>query len=277
MSGASKLSKNKEKCYSTKSNYDMDDLDLLSNRNNRNLDRLDFIDEGDEWNAIVKYNRKIHDDEKIENKQKDLEIKRRTKEDLDNQIRQKIKRINEEHLKNNEYDSILLNHCGFLEEIEKKKHQEVKDRIMKEKDNRDKQLLDEKYRKKVEVLKEKKYEKEYVKSIVSELEKDKQIQLHKRMEERETMLKTMKENELNKIRQLDYKEKERLSDIRSTEEFVRVLDRQDQERNEYFKKIERNANNFVNKNATTVLNDLEINKKDDDDKMKNYLAEKEKR
>ena len=148
---------------------------------------------------------------------------------------------------------------------------------MKEKDNRDKQLLDEKYRKKVEVLKEKKYEKEYVKSIVSELEKDKQIQLHKRMEERETMLKTMKENELNKIRQLDYKEKERLSDIRSTEEFVRVLDRQDQERNEYFKKIERNANNFVNKNATTVLNDLEINKKDDDDKMKNYLAEKEKR
>lgn len=277
MSGASKLSKNKEKCYSTKSNYDMDDLDLLSNRNNGNLDRLDFIDEGDEWNAIVKYNRKVHDEEKTENKQKDLEIKRRTKEDLDNQIRQKIKRINEENLKNNEYDSILLNHCGFLEEIEKKKHQEVKDRIMKEKDNRDKQLLDEKYRKKVEVLKEKKYEKEYVKSIVSELERDKQIQLHKRMEERESMLRTMKENELNKIRQLDYKEKERLSDIRSKEEFVRVLDRQDQERNEYFKKIERNANNFINKNATSVLNDLEINKKDDDDKMKNYLAEKEKR
>lgn len=264
-------------CGSKNTNHDLDELDILSNRNYRSIERFDFPNEQDEWNAIVKYNRKLYEEEKKNNKLKDLEIRKRIREDLDNQIRQKLKRSYEEVQKNRDYDEIMLNHCQFLDELEQKRNQELKQRVQREKENRDKQLQDEKQRKKIEILKEKKYDREYVKNIQSELEKEKQIQLKKRLDERELMFDTIKENELNKKRAMENKERERLSDIKATEEYAKVLDRQEQERNEYFKRIERNANNFVNKMAETVLSSIEAKNKEEEERMRLFLIEKERR
>jgi hypothetical protein len=155
MSGASQLSKYNEKKTLTE---ELEELESLSNK--KPLCRYDFSNEGDEWNAICLLNQKMFEEEKKMNKMKDIDIKRRTKDDLDNQIRQKLKRLNEEHMKNIEYDRILLNHNEYLNGIEQQKQQEMKAKILKEKENRDKQLKDEKTRKKIDILKEKKYEKE---------------------------------------------------------------------------------------------------------------------
>jgi hypothetical protein len=161
MSGASQLSKYNDKKTLTE---ELEELESLSNK--KPLCRYDFSNEGDEWNAICLLNQKMFEEEKKLNKLKDIDIKRRTKDDLDNQIRQKLKRLNEEHMKNIEYDRILLNHNDYLNELEKHKHHEMKSKILKEKENRDKQLKDEKTRKKIEILKEKKYEKELGKYII---------------------------------------------------------------------------------------------------------------
>jgi hypothetical protein len=245
---------------------------------NKNLERLNFSGEGDdEWNKIVKYNQKLYQEENLNNKLKDIEIKKRIREDLDNQIRQKLKRNKDEFVKEKEYDEIILNHCNFMENLEKQRQIETRDRLAKEKENRDKQLFDEQKRKKMEILKEKKYDREYVKNILSEIEKDKQIQMKRRIDERELMFNTIRENKLNKQRQMENKERERLNDIKSTEEYAKVLDRQEQERNEYFKKIERNANNFINKMAENVINEMEYKNKEEEQKMKTYLEEKEAR
>ena len=83
---------------------------------------MDFSAEGDEWNAMAQYNKKLFEEEKINEKIKDREVKRRTKEDLDNQVKQKLKREYEESLKAKEYDKALLKHLKDLEEIERKKH-----------------------------------------------------------------------------------------------------------------------------------------------------------
>ena len=53
-------------------------------------------DQKDEWNAIVAYNKKLYEEELKNNKLKELEIKRRIREDLDNQIRQKLRKTHEE-------------------------------------------------------------------------------------------------------------------------------------------------------------------------------------
>lgn len=160
MSGASQLSKfNDKKIFS----QELEDLELLSQK--KPLSRFDFSNECDEWNAICLYNHKVFEEEKKLNKLKDLDIKRRTKDDLDNQIRQKLRRLNEDHCKNIECDNILLSHNEYLNDLERKKQQEIKAKILKEKENRDKQLKDEKTRKRVEVLKEKKYEKELGKHV----------------------------------------------------------------------------------------------------------------
>lgn len=159
MSGASHLSKFNEKGVNQQVNEE-DDLELLSVSSRKPLKRYDFSQEGDEWNAICQFNRKLYEEEKKMNKLKDWELKRRTKEDLDNQIRQKLNRIHDEQLKNREYDQIQYNHTLYLNEIERQKQIEIKNKILKEKENRDKQMKDEKMRKKIELAKERKYDKE---------------------------------------------------------------------------------------------------------------------
>ena len=74
---------------------------------------------------------------------------------------------------------------------------------------------------------------------------------------------------------MENKERERLNDIRATGEYAKVLDRQEQERIDYFKKIERNANNFINKMAENVICEMENKNKEEEQKMKAYLQEKE--
>ena len=59
--------------------------------NERNFIRIDFSDVGDEWQALAKYNKKIYEQQLKEEKEKDAEVKKRTREDLDNQIKQKLK------------------------------------------------------------------------------------------------------------------------------------------------------------------------------------------
>jgi len=159
MSGASHLSKFNEK-GANQPIEEEDELDLLSVSSRRPLKRHDFSQEGDEWNAICQFNRKLYEEERKLNKIKDYDLKRRTKEDLDNQIRQKLNRIHEEQLKNREYDQIQYNHTVYLNELERQKQIEIKNKILKEKENRDKQMKDEKMRKKIELAKERKYDKE---------------------------------------------------------------------------------------------------------------------
>ena len=72
--------------------------------NKNNFKRLDFSKEGDEWNAIALYNRKIYEDEIKKEKMKDEELKRRNKADLDLQVKQRIKQEYENELKEKEYD-----------------------------------------------------------------------------------------------------------------------------------------------------------------------------
>jgi hypothetical protein len=158
MSGASNLSKYNEK---RAQKDELEDLDLLSDTASRRpVHRFDFSNEGDEWNAICLYNQKMFEEEKKLNRLKDMEVKKRTKDDLDNQIRQKLRRLNEEQIRNIECDNILLAHTDYLNDLEREKQMSMKAKVLREKENRDKQLKDEKVRKRLEINKEKRYEKE---------------------------------------------------------------------------------------------------------------------
>ena len=108
--------------------------------NKKNYTRLDFSKEGDEWNAIAKYNRKIYEDQMKLEKIKDEEIKRRNKADLDLQIKQRLKKEYEDELKDKEYDRMMKEHQKALDEIDRKKQEAMKKQVMKEKELRDEQM-----------------------------------------------------------------------------------------------------------------------------------------
>lgn len=162
---ASRYGDNKPTPMLTTNNYINDELDFdnisiasIDSRRNKYKPTMNF--EGDNWDLIAKYNQKKFEEEKRENKIKDKEIKRRIKDDLDVQIRAKLLRENEELKRNREFDNVVLKHVENMNQLEREKEAEVKHKIMKEKYSRDVQLKDEMKRKKIEVLKNRKFDKE---------------------------------------------------------------------------------------------------------------------
>ena len=108
----------------------------------KNFIRIDFSDVGDEWQALAKYNKKLYEQQIKEEKEKDEEVKKRTKEDLDNQIKQKMKIMYEEKLKEKEGDRLFQEHLRKKDQIDKEKREALKQQIMREKKNRDAQIRD---------------------------------------------------------------------------------------------------------------------------------------
>ena len=157
MSGISHLSKYSE--HKKRETIPEDERLSQPSQTNR-AERVDFNNEGDEWNAIAKFNQKMFYEEKIMTQYKDKEIKKRTKAELDSQVKDKLRKVNDEYKKNKEYDNILIEHCDFLSKVERSKLDVVKNKTFKEKENRDLQLNDEKKRKKSVQKKERQFDKE---------------------------------------------------------------------------------------------------------------------
>ena len=241
-----------------------------------NYTRLDFTNEGDEWDAISKYNKKLFDQQIIDERIKDNEMKRRTKEDLDFQIKQKIIREKENELKEKEYDKVFQEHLKNIDEIERQKNEKIKQQIAREKINRDNLLKDEYTRKKLEKLKQKKFECELVKNIKKEIENERKNALEKKRKENQELNKAIKENEKNQelIRQQKIKEKE--EDMRACEEQKKTELKQDLERKFYFDRIKNYGNRYKMVNADEIVKKMKEDKKLEDEKMQFYYDEKRK-
>ena len=187
----------------------------------RNFTRIDFSGVGDEWMAMALYNKKMFEKQIREEKEKDAEIKRRTKEDLDNQVKQKLKREYEEVLKEKEGDNIFQEHLKHIDELEKEKQEALKRQILREKKNRDAQIKDEYTRKRIEQLKQRKFERNLIKNIQEEMEKEKQAAIQKKIKENEALKKVKRENEIYKEKQRQMIQKEKEEDIESFKEMER--------------------------------------------------------
>lgn len=159
LSGASKFSKfsAKKLTYNGISRDEIpDDLSDLDARDP--IKRVELPEGVNEWKAINEFNQKLYEQDKINEKVKDKEVKRRCREDLDNQVRQKLERLNNDHLMAREYDTILLKHLEYLESVEKAKQEAMRQKILKEKENRDRQMKDEQRRKRTEKKEERTYD-----------------------------------------------------------------------------------------------------------------------
>ena len=152
-------------------------------KNQKKYTRLDFSDEGDEWSAIAKYNRKLYEEQILEEKMKDRQLKWQNKQDLDWQIKQRLRKEYEDELKDKEYDKIVEEHRKKMDELDKEKQEQVKMQIMREKASRDEQMRQNYIKKRIDLLKEKKFEKSLVKTIQEGIEKDKKEALEKKKRE----------------------------------------------------------------------------------------------
>lgn len=242
----------------------------------KNFTRIDFSGVGDEWMAMANYNKKMYERQIKEEKEKDAEIKRRTKEDLDNQIKQKLKREYEEVLKEKEGEKIFQEHLKHIDELEREKQEALKQQILREKKNRDAQVKDEYVRKRIDQLKQRKFERNLIKNIKEEMEKEKQAAIQKKIKENEALKKVIRENEIYKEKQRELLQKEKEEDIQSYKEMERNELKKDLERKRYFDNIRRFANKYDENETAKILNQMKKDQKDEDEKVLQFMMAKNK-
>ena len=252
------------------------ELSEEEDKTKKNYKRIDFTKDGNEWNAILKYNKKLNDRQVLEEKMKDREVKKRTKDYLDLQIKEKLKREYEDELKEKEYNKIVQEHAKKLDEMEEMKSQKIKEQIKRLKENRDEQLKNEKMRKKIEELKEKKFDMKLVKNYKENLERVRKEKIEKKRRENEALRKAIKENELKQKILKEKIKKEKEEDIKMNEERMKLDLRKENERNRYYENIQAHGNKFSMKQAEEILEKLKKDQKAEDEKIQYYYDAKNK-
>ena len=241
-------------------------------KKNSKYERLDFTEEGDEWAAMAKYNRKVFEDQIKEERIKDNELKRRNREDLDLQIKQKLRKEYEDELKEKEYDNIVREHQKKMDEEERKRQELIKEQIMKEKESRDAQMKADYVRKRIELLKDKKFEKSLVKTIKEGIERERKDALEKKRRENEALNNAIKENEIRIKKKKELEEKEKEEDKKMAEERIKMEMKEDIAREKYYDTIKKYG--YVAKQADEIIAQLKKQEEEEDKKMQFYYEEK---
>ena len=159
---------------------------------------INFDQYRNEWEAIDMYQIQKGEERERDERNKAWEMRMRTRANLNNQIKEKMKKEVEEKLKAKEFDVLMDKHYAHLDELEKEKQKLIKARAMKEKELRDKQIKESAINKRINQLKDKLYEKELIKHTLEEIKTAEDKEKQKKLLEKEMLAKTLKDNELHK-------------------------------------------------------------------------------
>ena len=253
---------------------EMTEEELMLEKKKKRYKRIDFGYQGDEWSAIVNYNKNIYQRQLREEKIKDLETKKRTKECLDIQIKEKLKNQLDDKLKDKEFDEKIKLHTKQLDEKREEKLKKISEQINRLKIDRDNILKNENMKKEIEKLKEKKFEKNLVKMYKAQLEQDRQIQLDRKRQGKEDLLEAKKVIEEKQKKIKEEKEKE-IEEEKRLNKLRYIMDQQkENERNSYYKRIKSMSNKYILPDSDKILRNLTQEGKTEEEKIQHYYEEK---
>ena len=253
---------------------EMTEEELMLEKKKKRYKRIDFGYQGDEWSAIVNYNKNLYQRQLREEKIKDLETKKRTKECLDIQIKEKLKNQLDDKLKDKEFDEKIKLHTKQLDEKREEKLKKISEQINRLKIDRDNILKNENMKKEIEKLKEKKFGKNLVKMYKAQLEQDRQIQLDRKRQGKEDLLEAKKvieekQKKLKEEKEKEIEEEKRLNKLRY------IMDQQkENERNSYYKRIKSMSNKYILPDSDKILRNLTQEGKTEEEKIQHYYEEK---
>ena len=246
----------------------------LEENKNKKYKRIDFTYQGDEWSAIVNYNKNMYQRQLKEEKMKDLEMKKRTKQCLDIQIKEKLKNKLNDKLKEKEFDEKINLYTKQLDQIQQDKLKKISEQINRLKIDRDNILKNETLKKKIEKLKEKKFEKNLVKIYKAQLEQQKQDILEKKKQGKEELLKAKKAMEEKQKKLKEEKAKE-IEEEKKLNKLLYLMDqRKENERNYYYKNIKSLSNKYLLPNSEKILKKIIQEGKIEEEKIQHYYEEK---
>lgn len=279
MSGASNLSRRsgaskKKAMIGADGRSQASDLDTVS-QVSRPQSQFSHLNEDDEWTAIMNFNTVLHFEEQKQAMLREQERKRLIKEELDRQVRDKNARKRREQDEDNLYDNLQQKHLQLLDEKEKERQAEIGAKINREKNSRDQQLKEEKRRKRHEERDEMAQEQAIVTKLKDEMNQERQMLLEKRAQERDYLQRMLEENEKHKANMKQQEERERLQDVAAQDAYTKMLEQQEKDRLNEIDRREKRAQEFMGRMADTVLKEMDMKQKEEEDKIKRFEMEKE--
>ena len=238
------------------------------------LKKIDFKKYGNEWAAMAAYDKKLYEQELLDERIRTTQQKKRTKYDLDEQVKEKIKKEYEDELKEKEYDKIFKEHQKELDKIEKEKEKKIKEQYLREKESRQAQLKDNYVRRRIDELKERKFDKKVIRTILTEMENEKKQNAEQKRKRNFELNKALKENEENRKNLKLIQEKQREEDLQFLEEQKKMDIRKEQQREYLLNKIKNKFNNAYSQEAENKVKQIQIDQEEEDKKMIHYMNEK---
>ena len=238
------------------------------------LKKIDFKKYGNEWAAMAAYDKKLYEQQLLDERIRTTQQKKRTKYDLDEQVKEKIKKEYEDELKEKEYDKIFKEHQKELDKIEKEKEKKIKEQYLREKESRQAQLKDNYVRGRIDELKERKFDKKVIRTILTEMENEKKQNAEQKRKRNFELNKALKENEENRKNLKLIQEKQREEDLQFLEEQKKMDIRKEQQREYLLNKIKNKFNNAYSQEAENKVKQIQLDQEEEDKKMIHYMNEK---
>ena len=238
------------------------------------MKKIDFKKYGNEWAAMAAYDKKMYEQGLIDERIRSKQQKKRTKYDLDEQVKEKIKKEYEDELKEKEYDKLFKEHQKELDKIEQEKEKLIKQQYLREKESRQAQLKDNYVRKRIDELKEKKFDKKIIKNVLTEMEKERKQNAEIKRKRNLELNKALEENERNRKNLKLIQDKQREEDLQFLEEQRKMDIRKEQQREYLLNKIKSKFNNAYSQEAEDKVKQIQIDQQEEDKKMIQYMNEK---
>lgn len=109
------------------------------------------------------------------------------------------------------------------------------------------------------------------------MEQERKLMNDKREQERAYLQKMLQENEITKAKAEANKAAERDQDIAAQEEYARMLDQQEADRQREFEQREKRAQDFMNRLASGVIAQQQDKRNEEDKNLQRYEMEREMR
>ena len=235
-----------------------------------------FFSEGNEWEAIYKYNHDIYEKELEKQKKKKLEDRIILKEELDKQIKEKELKEYQENLEKEKFKKFFNEHHNKLVLIEKEKEEEKIKKLNLEKIAQREQMKNRKIMERIALLKEKKYDKDLINNVKIELEKEKKLQEEKKLKNFLEMKKILKESQVK----IEQKKEEKLKQKELDKIFSQNLEiaekKKDNERAKILNKIKSVGDYQQNDKTKKILEKMQHDLEEEDEKLKRFIKARKK-
>jgi hypothetical protein len=229
----------------------------------------------DEWAAIIEHDTAAFYEEEQARRRREMENKQKMKRELDRQLAEKNMKMQREEQEGKRYEAAQTRNIELQARREREREEEYKQKVLQEKQLRDRQLADEKRRKKMESRQQREMDGQLVRRLQEELMNEQKNFEDKRKDERAYMQRMMRENEEQKQKVVAMQASEHHNDVKTQQDYARMLDQLEQDRLHELQKREERQQQLMARMADGVLKEQNLKSKEEDLMLLRQIEERE--